>query len=122
MLIFAADMEDMLTCPGRMFIEEVPVVWDETKVLPESRIGELAALARRSGDTWYLSVLNGETPYKGELKTDFLSKGTYRMTIASDKSGDYKQIVISNRKIKSGKTLKLDLLSGGGYLAKIEKI
>ena len=28
MLIFAADMEDMLNCPGRKFIEEVPVTWD----------------------------------------------------------------------------------------------
>lgn len=121
MLIFAADMEDMLSCPGRMFIEEVPVVWDETKVLPESRIGKLAALVRRSGDTWYLSVLNGETPYKGKLQTDFLPKGTYRMTIASDEGSNYKKIVISNRKIKSGKTLQLDLLPGGGYLAKIEK-
>ena len=72
--------------------------------------------------TWYLSVLNGETPYKGKLQTDFLPKGTYRMTIASDEGSNYKKIVISNRKIKSGKTLQLDLLPGGGYLAKIEKI
>ena len=35
MLILAADMEDMLNCPGRMFIEEVPVIWDEVRVLPQ---------------------------------------------------------------------------------------
>ena len=122
MLIFAADMEDMLSCPGWMFIEEVPVVWDETKVLTESRIGELAAIARRKGDIWYLSVLNGETPYKGELNMSFLPKGTYRMTVASDEGSNYKKIVISNRKIKAGQKLKVDLLSGGGYLAKIEKL
>lgn len=122
MLIFAADMEDMLSCPGRMFIEEVPVVWDETKVLTESRIGELAAIARRKGDIWYLSVLNGETHYKGELNMSFLPKGTYRMTVASDEGSNYKKIVISNRKIKAGQKLKVDLLSGGGYLAKIEKL
>lgn len=122
MLIFAADMEDMLSCPGRMFIEEVPVVWDETKVLTESRIGELAAIARRKGDIWYLSVLNDETPYKGELNMSFLPKGTYRMTVASDEGSNYKKIVISNRKIKAGQKLKVDLLSGGGYLAKIEKL
>lgn len=122
MLIFAADMEDMLSCPGRMFIEEVPVVWDETKVLTESRIGELAAIARRKGDIWYLSVLNGKTPYKGELNMSFLPKGTYRMTVASDEGSNYKKIVISNRKIKAGQKLKVDLLSGGGYLAKIEKL
>lgn len=121
MLILAADMEDMLTCPGRMFIEEVPVTWDETRVLPESSIGELAAVARRKGDVWYLSVLNGEKPFHGELTLDFLPKGTYRMTIAADEGDNYKQIVMQNGKIKANRKLKVNLLSGGGYLAKIEK-
>ena len=52
----------------------------------------------------------------------FLPKGTYRMTVASDEGSNYKKIVISNRKIKAGQKLKVDLLSGGGYLAKIEKL
>lgn len=121
MLIFAADMEDMLACPGRMFIEEVPVTWDQTKVLKESRIGELAALSRRKGDIWYLSILNGEKAVTQEIKLDFLPKGNYRMTYASDDGENRKKIVINNRKIKSGKTLKIKLLSGGGYLAKFEK-
>lgn len=122
MLIFAADMEDMLSCPGRMFIEEVPVVWDESKVLSESRIGELAAIARRSNDIWYLSILNGVNAYNGELKIDFLPKGTYKMTIASDDGDNYKKIIITNRKIKAGQKIKINLLPGGGYLAKFEKI
>lgn len=63
-----------------------------------------------------------ETPYKGELNMSFLPKGTYRMTVASDEGSNYKKIVISNRKIKAGQKLKVDLLSGGGYLAKIEKL
>lgn len=122
MLIFAADMEDMLSCPGRMFIEEVPVVWDETKVLPQSSIGELAVLARRSRRIWYLSALNGEKPYEGEFTLDFLPKGTHLMTIAADKGDNRKQIVVSQRKVKAGQKLKINLLSGGGYLAKIEKL
>ena len=121
MLIFAADMEDMLACPGRMFIEEVPVTWDQTKILKESRIGELAALSRRKGDIWYLSILNGEKAVTQEIELDFLPKGNYRMTYASDDGENRKKIVINNRKIKSGKTLKIKLLSGGGYLAKFEK-
>lgn len=120
MLIFAADMEDMLACPGRMFIEEVPVTWDQTKILKESRIGELAALSRRK-DIWYLSILNGEKAVTQEIELDFLPKGNYRMTYASDDGENRKKIMINNRKIKSGKTLKIKLLSGGGYLAKFEK-
>lgn len=124
MLILAADMEDMLACPGRQFIEEVPVVWDESRVLDESRIGELAAIARRKGDVWYLAVLNGEQAFDGELSLDFLPAGNYRMTVASDEGENYKKIVMSTDKIrvKTGRTLPVKLLSGGGYLVKFEKM
>jgi alpha-glucosidase len=37
-------------------------VWDETIVLPQSDIGELAAFARRSGRNWFVGVLNGPRP------------------------------------------------------------
>lgn len=121
MLILAADMEDMLSTPGRQFIEEVPVTWDETRVLPESKIGEIAAIARRSGDIWYLSVLNGGKQYDGNLSTDFLPKGNYRTTIASDKDNDPRQIAVTSGKIKSGRPLKVNLIPGGGYLVKFER-
>lgn len=122
MLILAADMEDMLSTPGRQFIEEVPVTWDETRVLPESKIGEMAAIARRSGDVWYLSVLNGGKQYDGNLSTDFLPKGQYRTTIASDKDNDSRQIAVTSGKTKSGRPLKVNLIPGGGYLVKFERI
>lgn len=102
MLIFAADMEDMLSSPGRSFIESVPVVWDETVVLPESEIGKLAALARRKGDVWYLTVLNGEDARILDIKIDFLPKGNYMMEIATDSPDNRKQIEIKKIKIKSG--------------------
>lgn len=122
MLILAADMEDMLSCPGRSFIEEVPVEWDETVVLPESSIGRFAALARRKGDVWYLVVMNGESPFSGRLELYFLPKGSYRMTVAEDANGSYRQIAIGSRRVKGGQSIRLDLLPGGGYLAKIEKV
>lgn len=45
-------------------IKQIPAVWDETIVLPGSEIGELAIMARRKGNDWYVGVLNG-----GERKT-----------------------------------------------------
>jgi len=41
------------------FIKQIPTVWDETVVLPGSEIGELAVMARRKGNDWYIGVLNG---------------------------------------------------------------
>lgn len=119
MLIFAADMEDMLSSAGRSFIESVPVTWDETIVLPESKIGELAALARRKGNTWYLTVLNGEAPKMFDAKLNFLPKGNYVMEIATDSPGNRKQIAVKKIKIKLGQRLNEDLMSGGGFVARI---
>lgn len=119
MLILAADMEDMLNTPGRSFIESVPVEWDETVVLPESRIGELAALARRKGDVWYLGVLNGEKEYSFETKLPFLKKGGYEMEILADCPGERKKIQISKKTFKTGEKLTERLLSGGGLVARI---
>lgn len=121
MLIFAADMDDMLASPGRSFIEEAPVEWDETYVLPESEIGRMAAIARRSGDVWYLSVLNGSDRYDGTLSTDFLPKGNYHTTTATDGSDDNRRIAVTSGKAKAGRPLKVNLMPGGGYLVKFEK-
>lgn len=120
MLIMAADMEDILACPGRQFIEEVPIEWDESYVLPQSEIGKLAAIARRKGDIWYLAILNGEEEKQLSCKLDFLEKGTYQVTFATDKGR--KEIVMNEQKTKSDRNLKIHLLSGGGYLAKFVKV
>ncbi len=37
------------------FLSQVPVVWDETRVLKAS-VGEYIVVARRSGDTWFIGV------------------------------------------------------------------
>ena len=119
MLIFAADMEDMLSSPGRSFIESVPVTWDETIVLQESEIGKLAALARRKGDLWYLTVLNGEEAGTFDTKLDFLPKGKYKMEIAVDALDNRKLIEVKESKIRSGHRIKENLMSGGGFVARI---
>lgn len=120
MLILAADMDDMLECPAREFIEEVPVEWDESYVLQESTIGELAAIARRKGDVWYLSVLNGLSEGSISFRLPFLLHGDYLMTSVSDTGR--RGLTVNEEKIRSSEKLELSLLSGGGWLAKFEKI
>lgn len=122
MLILAADMEDMLSSTGRKFIESVPVTWDETVVMPQSQIGELAAIARRKGEVWYLTVLNGEQARSFETRLEFLPKGRYIMEVASDAPGNRKQIEIKRSKIGSGDILKQDLMSGGGFVVRFDKL
>jgi len=42
------------------FIASIPTMWDETVPL-SGRVGEFVALARRSGDDWYISGITDWT-------------------------------------------------------------
>lgn len=54
------------------------------------------------------------------VKSDFLPEGKYKMVIAYDKGR--KEILMDTKTIKSKKSLNIKLLSGGGYLARFERI
>lgn len=122
MLILGADMEDMLECKARSFIESVPVVWDQTVVLPQSSIGTVAALARRTGEVWYLTVLNGDDARRFETKLDFLPKGEYRVEMVTDAGENRRELALKETKLRSGGKISEPLLSGGGLVARITKI
>jgi len=56
-------------------LKKLPVTWDETVVLKCSVIGEIAAFARRKGDTWYIAAINGSAKNKEiSFNADFLKK------------------------------------------------
>ncbi len=54
--------------PELEFFDNVPTVWDETKVL-HAKIGEYGVIARRKGDEWFIGGINGE--HKRTLDLDF---------------------------------------------------
>lgn len=123
MLILAADMDDMLGCKARGFIESVPVKWDKNVVLPESRIGELAALARCADGVWYLTVLNGDSARTFETTLDFLPKGQYKIEMVVDTPDNRRELLIRDvKKVRSGYKLTEPLLSGGGLVARITPV
>ncbi|WP_315817130.1 glycoside hydrolase family 97 C-terminal domain-containing protein [Paraflavitalea speifideaquila] len=56
-------------------LRTLPVTWDETIVLPGSKIGKLAAFARRKGKDWYVTAINGsDTVTNFTLQPSFLLK------------------------------------------------
>lgn len=72
-----------LPAEAKAHMQEVPVVWDETRLL-DGYPGEYVVMARRSGKTWYVAVLNGtKQPKEIKVKLDFL-KGKYNMTMFVD--------------------------------------
>lgn len=66
--------EAYLASPLLQFIRTVPVTWDETRVLPGTKIGDLVVLARRKGTDWHVAALNcrGE-PREVELDLSFVN-------------------------------------------------
>ena len=121
LLTFAAHPTNLLNNPALEMIKSIPAVWDETIVLQMSEIGELAAFARRSSNSWFLSVLNGSTARTVEITCAFLSANEYRALMIRDQSGESAAVKIENRAAKRTDSLKIELSAGGGFIARFTR-
>jgi alpha-glucosidase len=66
------------------FFKYVPTVWNETHYLA-GEIGQRISVARRSGTTWFVGNAAGPRDWQGQIKLDFLKKGTpYTATVFED--------------------------------------
>lgn len=57
--------------PELEFFDNVPVVWDETKVVDDA-IGEHVVIARRSGNEWFAGAITNQEGRTLAVPTDFL--------------------------------------------------
>lgn len=96
----------------------VPAVWDETRVLPGSAIGELAVLARRTGSVWYVAGVNGADPRDYTLPTEFLDGPYWRAELIAD--ADHPLAFRSEAtSLTRGATVALKLAAGGGFVMRL---
>lgn len=80
-------LRDPAAKPALDVLKAIPTTWDETRVLPQSRIGELAILARRKGDDWFLAILAGDKPASlAKLDLSFLGNAPYQATMITSPS------------------------------------
>lgn len=107
------------------FITQVPVVWDETRVL-EAKVGEYVVVAKRKGDRWFIGGItnNSEKVREFKVNLDFLNAGkTYRMKAFEDginadrQAMDYRCV---SADVTKGEELTLRLVRNGGFAAVIE--
>jgi alpha-glucosidase len=118
LLTYAAHPDSILINPAVEIIKSIPSVWDETIVLPESEIGELAVFARRKGSDWFLAVLNGIQSKQIKVPLSFLPKGKYNAVIAADDPSNAASIKMQQSIFNSTEIIDLDLVPGGGYIAR----
>jgi len=121
-LQMAADLiENYENNPAFQFILDVPVDWQETRVL-QAQIGDFITTVRRArdGEEWFLGSITDENPRTLETTLDFLEPGvTYVAEIYSDGEGAHWQtnpypLDIQEYLVDSTTLLRLDLAPGGG--------
>jgi alpha-glucosidase len=120
-LIYGGHPQSLLDNPAAAVIKDIPSVWEETRVLAESAIGELAVFARRSGERWFLGVLNGKTPRTLRVPLGFLGKGDYRATLVRDHRENGAALLVEERRVQSRDALDISLRDGGGFVASFRR-
>ena len=102
--------------PGMEFLEKVPTVWDETKVL-NGEPAQYVTIARRHGHDWFLGAMTNWDARDLEIPLGFLGAGEFEAQIFADgKDADRvaTSLAISKTHLKAGDTLSLHLAPGGG--------
>ena len=105
------------------FISTVPTVWDETRALC-GEVGKYIAMARRSGEEWYVGGMTDWNERTLTLDLSFLPQGVYSVELYRDgvnadrRASDYKKEVFD---LPLNGLLKVKMAPGGGFAAKIVK-
>jgi alpha-glucosidase len=115
--------------PGFKFLQDVPVDWEDTKVL-NAEIGEYITTVRKDkySDDWYLGSLTNEQSRSFDINLSFLdADAVYEAQIYADAEGitwnqNASEVVISAKKLKSTDSLQINLAEGGGVAIRFVKI
>ena len=122
LMIYGAHPQHILENPAAELIKTIPSVWDETLVLPQSEIGELAGFARRNGDVWFAGIMNGLTGKTIRVPLDFLGPGKYQATLVRDQQNEPAAVKIENQLVSHRDSLMIRMRAGGGFVARLFKM
>jgi alpha-glucosidase len=106
------------------FITSVPTIWDETRALAAT-VGELAVVAKRKGDKWFIGGITNDAQKVRNLQLDlsFLDKGkSYTITYFEDGINAARQAMDYRKKtmqVTAGSKLNVKMVRNGGYAAVI---
>jgi alpha-glucosidase len=115
--------DNILNQPGSDFLKIVPTTWDDIKFIsgyPEDYV----AIAKRSGDKWFVGVMNNSIGKSIELKLAFLPAGNYETKIWADTKNsdkDPKVLIKATQLVKSGGIIKVTMAKNGGFVALIKR-
>lgn len=105
--------------PGMEFLDRVPTVWDETRVL-NGEPAKYISLARRHEQVWYLGAMTNWDDRDLDIPMSFLSSGVYAAEIFADGLDADKvatSLQVIRKRILADETLHIHLAPGGGAAA-----
>lgn len=120
-LTIAAHPQSVLDNPAVDVIKSIKAVWDETIVLPDSRIGELSIFARRCGDMWILAVMSAWPARTIQVPLSFLSDSPYKASLVYDNKEKADAVILKETTMRRNETLTIDLANGGGFVGRFTK-
>jgi alpha-glucosidase len=103
------------------FIRQVPATWDEVHAIGGQPM-EWIALARRSGDDWYVGSLTNWTEREIKIPLDFLGAGSYEAEIwadAPDAAENATHTTLTRQPVDRTTVLDVHMVSGGGCAIRI---
>jgi alpha-glucosidase len=98
------------------FFDQVPTVWDDTKVV-QGETGKYITVARRSGNDWFVGTMTNNDRRKLSIPLDFLQSGkTYIASIYYDdpKSKVRTKVSIKRIPVTNQSVVEADLSPSGG--------
>ena len=102
--------------PGIEFIEKVPTVWDDTKVL-SGEPAKYLTIARQKGDAWFVGSMTNWDARDVEIPLGFLGTGEYEAEIFAD-GADADTVAtsldVTKKRVTSNDKLNVHLAPGGG--------
>lgn len=119
LLVYGGHPASLLSNPAVEMIRRIPSVWDETRVLAPSEIGELALFARRSEATWFVAAMNGPTARDVRIDLSFLTQRRHRALVIRDNLDDPAAVLVETREIAG--SLEIAMRAGGGFVARFER-
>lgn len=101
----------------KSFLKDVPVAWDETRLL-NGFPGKDVTIARRKGKTWYIGGISAEIKEKRQsVKLSFLEPGIkYKLSLIADGQHD-KVFSQKEMDVDASASLDVKLLRRGGFVA-----
>lgn len=119
LLVYGGHPQSFLDSPAVEIIRNIQATWDETIVLPQSEIGEVAVVARRHGRDWFLAALNGAGTRTLRVTPSFLGPGRYAALFARDNPDNPAALTMERGTAQAGEAITITLREGGGFVARL---